>query len=182
MKRCSKCKKEKDRAEFHKQFKAVDGLHIWCKSCESAEKSRYYRENKEKIKARVAKWESENKDKVKQAARRWRKDNADKHAKSNLEWYHSNFDRVKDRRLQKAFGMTLQRYNEMLEEQDHKCAICGRSQRALSKAFAVDHDHDTGRVRGLLCDMCNRAIGLLGDDIERLNNAINYLKQGDLHG
>jgi hypothetical protein len=82
-------------------------------------------------------------------------------------------------RLKNTYGMTVEQYESMLDEQDGRCAIC-RSDRPggpRTPIFTVDHDHDTGRVRGLLCSSCNRALGLLRDDPEVLRLAIGYLER-----
>jgi hypothetical protein len=84
-------------------------------------------------------------------------------------------------RLINEFGITLDDYNKLFIDQDGKCAICGTSTAGKPKEglnslrFAVDHDHATGKVRGLLCSMCNRSLGGFKDDIIILNNAIKYL-------
>lgn len=77
-------------------------------------------------------------------------------------------------------GLTPERYAALLREQGGGCAIC---QRALSKGqrtrLAVDHDHQTGRVRGILCSSCNGGLGLFRDNVELLERAIEYLcRQG----
>ena len=86
-----------------------------------------------------------------------------------------------DADLRRRYGITEERYNELLTEQDNKCAICRSSDpigyRGSTK-FLVDHDHDTGEVRGLLCNHCNRALGLVGDNTETLSNMIRYLNGG----
>lgn len=81
-------------------------------------------------------------------------------------------------------GMTWERYLLMLEQQEHKCAICGFGLVARSstperdpRVAAVDHDHDTGEPRGLLCKRCNGALGSLDDDVDRLARAIHYLNK-----
>ena len=77
----------------------------------------------------------------------------------------------------KGYGITLADYGRMLCEQGGVCAICKTLR--VSKAHPrlnVDHNHKTGKVRGLLCWMCNRGIGLLGDDLKRLESAVEYLK------
>ena len=63
----------------------------------------------------------------------------------------------------------------MLSSQDGKCSICGRERSQLVKQLCVDHDHETGKVRGLLCDKCNRGLGFFNDDHELLKKALNYL-------
>ena len=78
----------------------------------------------------------------------------------------------------KSYGLTLERYDEILALQGGGCAIC-HSKEAKTKRngrFCVDHDHKTGKVRGLLCAPCNRGIGLLQDSIGVLESATNYLK------
>jgi transposase-like protein len=75
----------------------------------------------------------------------------------------------------KKYGITINHYKHLLQLQDSKCAICGRSAIDNGKNLAVDHDHATGAIRGLLCSKCNIAIGLLDDSPLVLQNAINYL-------
>jgi len=75
--------------------------------------------------------------------------------------------------LLRRYGLTVEQFEEMAKLQDHRCLICRNGERTLF----VDHDHNSGRVRGLLCSQCNAGIGLLGDDIERLGSAIDYLRQ-----
>ena len=78
----------------------------------------------------------------------------------------------------KSYGLTLEKYELILALQGGGCAIC-KSKEAKTKRngrFCVDHDHQTGEVRGLLCAPCNRGIGLLQDKIEVLESATNYLK------
>ncbi len=75
----------------------------------------------------------------------------------------------------RTFGVSPERYAELLELQGGGCAICGESER-LGTSFSVDHDHKTGMVRGLLCRACNAAIGGLKDDVAVLQRAIDYLR------
>jgi hypothetical protein len=77
--------------------------------------------------------------------------------------------------LKKKYGITIEQYDQMFDDQGGVCAICKNTQ--TKKRLAVDHCHDTGQVRGLLCDKCNRAIGLLGDTKERLEAALEYLRE-----
>lgn len=79
--------------------------------------------------------------------------------------------------------MSEEDYNAMLELQEDACAIC-REPETLKRddgseqLLAVDHDHKTGRVRGLLCARCNTALGLLRDDVKAIERAIEYLGGG----
>lgn len=79
----------------------------------------------------------------------------------------------KNRYLKHRYGITIDKYDDMYEQQNGKCAICRTEDKGN---FAVDHCHKSGKVRGLLCRKCNLGIGQLKDDIEILNNAITYLQ------
>lgn len=80
----------------------------------------------------------------------------------------------------RTYGITLEEYLDLAENQNFVCAICGKPNFPMknihSGCLVVDHDHETNKVRGLLCHNCNRALGLLQDNTETLESAINYLK------
>jgi hypothetical protein len=88
--------------------------------------------------------------------------------------YWANGDSERQRHLLKKYGVTFAIYRLMLAEQHGRCAICSRPEPA-SRMFDVDHDHATGKVRGLLCTSCNRVLGHAGDSPERLRSAADYL-------
>ena len=77
-------------------------------------------------------------------------------------------------RLRRSHRLTIETYEDMLRTQDGKCAICLREP-PTKRRLAVDHDHATGHIRGLLCFACNTLLGKADDDIERLQRAITYL-------
>ena len=79
--------------------------------------------------------------------------------------------------LKRKFGINFEKYVEMLEAQNYRCAICGRHQEELTRRMAVDHSHTNGHIRGLLCGNCNAGIGNLDDSIDMLHKAIKYLKE-----
>lgn len=82
------------------------------------------------------------------------------------------------RSLKNLYGMTEVDYDNMLERCGHKCEICGKPhKKEKMKCLHIDHCHKTGKVRGLLCNSCNRGMGWLGDDKSRLQKAINYLNE-----
>jgi hypothetical protein len=95
----------------------------------------------------------------------------------NLEYEVKSFDYQKSIYLKREFGITLTQYNELLEKQNNCCAICERPSSEFKRMFAVDHDHLTKTVRGLLCVNCNLGLGKFHDNINTLNKAINYLTQ-----
>ena len=103
------------------------------------------------------------------------------------QWKELNKERVKmygfETNLRKAYDLTISQYDELLKEQNYVCAICKRPERRkeartdVLRRLAVDHCHKTNKVRGLLCSDCNIAIGLLQDDVNVLQDAINYLSR-----
>ena len=82
----------------------------------------------------------------------------------------------------KGYGLTPETYMEMFEAQNFTCAICGGDTHKGSKRapnFTVDHNHSTGKTRGILCHACNRGIGLFQDSPQIIQNAIDYLEKHD---
>lgn len=79
--------------------------------------------------------------------------------------------------LKHDFDITLEQYNYMYIKQNGCCAICNKPQSSFKHALAVDHDHKTGKVRGLLCINCNLILGHSNDSIERLTQIIQYLNK-----
>lgn len=84
----------------------------------------------------------------------------------------------KDRnsKLKSKHGITQREYEVMLANQGGKCAICGLKPKAFDTQLVVDHDHFTGKIRGLLCQKCNLGLGHFDDDVNSLNMAIKYLE------
>jgi hypothetical protein len=85
-------------------------------------------------------------------------------------------ERVKrrDYQLRAKYGIGLDGFEKLLKSQGGVCALC-RGQFKSDRDRHVDHCHETGRVRGILCFSCNKGLGLLGDNIEGMRRAINYL-------
>ena len=91
---------------------------------------------------------------------------------------------VQRRHKLKRHGVTLPEYKEMLVSQNDVCAICGEPETSTHKGttgtlreLAIDHDHKTNKIRGLLCRKCNIGIALLGEDLDILASATSYLMQ-----
>lgn len=82
------------------------------------------------------------------------------------------------RYLERTYGITLEQYASMIAAQDGKCAICGTTDPGGVKGglFAVDHDHETNEIRGLLCFHCNTGLGHFEDNTDRLEAALRYLQ------
>jgi hypothetical protein len=82
--------------------------------------------------------------------------------------------------LKHRYGITPEQYEEMLTRQDGKCAICNSKspKDKRNRNFHVDHCHETGRIRGILCTKCNHALGRFGDDIAGVERVLKYLRGG----
>lgn len=87
--------------------------------------------------------------------------------------------------LKYKFGIVIAEYNTILEAQNGVCAICKQPETAKDmrrgkvKSLAVDHNHKTGKIRGLLCDRCNTSIGKFNDDPNLIEKAVEYLRIKD---
>lgn len=84
--------------------------------------------------------------------------------------------------LQRKYGITAEEYADMVARQNGVCCICGKPPQGKYTRLSVDHCHKTGRVRGLLCNRCNRAIGLFEDDPRLITVAAAYLSNDVLVG
>ena len=105
-----------------------------------------------------------------EAGKKWRTDNPDCH--KNRYW--KNPEKEHGRHLKKKYGIDENEYAAMLDAQDGVCAICSSGKG--SRRLAVDHDHETGQVRGLLCTRCNQLIGNAKEDPEIMRRAIEYIE------
>ena len=102
------------------------------------------------------------------------RNNTQKHIKAGKSYYGPEAQLRRD--LKRKYGITLETYNEMLTEQNHSCACCGKHTDNEHHRLAVDHDHTTGSVRALLCSNCNRALGFAQDDPNLLRKMADYLE------
>lgn len=104
----------------------------------------------------------------------WRKKNRESYNASERKRYAESTSRWAQH-IQRKYGITANIYNEMFERQGHACAICRRKAEELGQTLSVDHDHDTGAVRGLLCAKCNRMLGCAIDRPDVLRDGADYL-------
>lgn len=145
---------------------------------------RYQAKNREmlrlKARERLAKWRAENPEKYREQQRAWRAKNRERLNAQRREYHRGRSHSLRGARwvarLKSEYGLTPQQYAEMLARQGDRCAIC-RAEKAGGGfgSWHVDHDHNTGEVRGLLCNRCNMGLGLFRDDAATLEAAIQYL-------
>lgn len=147
--RCHACKKIKSLDDFYKDAKGKGGKGYRCKDCAKRIAARDFRENKPARKATGKRYRSQ------------------PHIRAQ----------ARDRLLQMKYGVDSKEYDRILARQRGVCAICKQDRRdARGREMPVDHDHDTGKVRGILCDHCNRIIGLFQENPTHLRNAARYLR------
>ena len=88
----------------------------------------------------------------------------------------ANPRKVWEQGIRHRYGLTLEDFNRLLQEQGDSCAVCGGPPFGCGWTFHIDHDHVTGKVRGLLCQNCNVALGAVKDNPEHLQKLIAYLE------
>ena len=162
MKLCSLCGKTKPESEFGSARGRPGGLAAYCRPC------------------------------AKEYSAKRRKGNPEPHRKASREWARRNSEHIKDKRrarylkhrlayrdqqLRRDHGIGQAEYEEALVLQGNKCGICRRHAELHlhGKHLHIDHDHRSGKIRGLLCSRCNHALGLLLDNKQIAANLIEYL-------
>ena len=114
---------------------------------------------------------------------RWRAyhyKNKDRQVAKVADWRRSNPGTRSAEHRKRRYELNREDYDRLVAQQRNLCMICQQppSGKPPMGVLHVDHDHATGKVRGLLCGLCNRGIGALGDDIARIESALKYLKGG----
>lgn len=80
--------------------------------------------------------------------------------------------------LKRLYGITPEQYMELLAKQEHRCAVCQKHEDEFTRKLAVDHDHKTNRIRGLLCNYCNHRLVGRHTDGDLIQRVADYLRQG----
>ncbi len=153
----------------------------------------WYLKNSAHAKARSAMWRKNNKERHIFLSRRWAEENPEKVMASrikrrkqskadSLRWRKENPEMYALSKLKNAIrqslpdkSMTLEKYQKMNIEQSGKCFLCGK--KPTKKRLCIDHCHKTGKLRRLLCQQCNHALGLFHDSINVMEKAIAYLRK-----
>lgn len=159
MRTCSKCGLEKPEAEFHRM--GLGRLRADCASCHNETSRRWSKNNPERNRERV---------------RRWRQ--------NNPHWRPVSWpEQQRDAYYRRHYGISAAEYDAMFARQKGLCAICGQPETEVDKrtgkvrGLALDHHHETGKVRELLCGRHNRALGLLNDSLAEIVATYNYRRK-----
>jgi hypothetical protein len=137
-------------------------------------------EKKEKHRESSKRWREQNRERMKECQRRWRKKNKKRLKEDKKTWLEKNRERVKktDRlcKMKRIYGLTEEGFNSLLEVQQGCCAICGCAEPKGKGNWHVDHNHETGEVRGLLCSQCNPGLGKFKDSPSILRAGADYIE------
>ena len=164
LKRCTSCGEEKPVTEFHVASSRRGGRRSHCKECVSFYSKSYREQDPLKFKEANKKWADANPEKIKEYIKR---------SNDKRQVWRRNY------RMNKRYGLSLIDYNAMVESQRGLCAANGCLETVYGGRLSVDHDHSTGKVRGLLCHGCNSALGRVDDSIEKLKGLIAYLERSN---
>lgn len=149
-------------AEFHVDSSRRGGRRSHCKGCISSYFKSYRESNLLRRNEANKKWSNANPEKIKEYQKR-----SSAKRKNARQDYH----------IKKRYGLSRADYSAMLEAQGGLCAANGCSETLFGGKLCVDHDHATGKVRGLLCHGCNLALGKVHDSVEKLKGLISYLER-----
>jgi hypothetical protein len=158
---CKRCGSVKSIDGFYCDKKSKDRKSWCCKSCVREKATKWAKKNPERYAKRVAAWHAANPGKVKAHRQK-------SYAKG--EW--------RERWYMKSYGLTVAQVDEMIQGQEGRCYICGtdKPEGRSNTRLMVDHDHNTGRVRRMLCAKCNTGLGSFREDPSLLRKAAGYLE------
>ncbi len=165
MKKCIKCKLLKKLSDFGLDNREKDKKKTYCKKCMNS----YYTKLKEQLPKSMKRC---SKCKIIKDKKLF---GIDTKGYTRSKCKPCEKIRARKNHLKRTYGITLEDYDKMVELQNNKCKICNK-QSSIWENLSIDHCHNTGKIRGLLCSLCNSAIGKFKDDIKLLTSAIKYLK------
>jgi hypothetical protein len=139
-------------------------------------KRQWQKKNPGKGAEQARRWRLANPGRAKLANDRFRAKNRVRRNAEKREWAKAHPGHYRAHNMMHCYGLTLQQIDDIRLSQDNQCAICSQVFIPAS-VMRVDHDHATGKVRGLLCNRCNVALGIFGDTIQGVERVIEYLKR-----
>ena len=197
IKRCSSCREALPLAAFNKNASASQGVHNRCRVCHRANRKKpidlplpatrkcsgcgesYPATQEHFYPSKLGAFGLQSCCKAcsRSKGAAWKKANPERVRDAGTAWEKANRHRRRDSFLRRTHGISVDEYERRLMAQGNKCAICGTPAKSGERiSLDVDHDHETGAVRGLLCNSCNQGLGYLRDDPARLRAAATYLE------
>jgi hypothetical protein len=138
----------------------------------------YYLEHRQYLIDKAKKYRLENVEKVRKNRKKSYWENRESNLERSRKRYRENPEKYFNLKLKKLYGIDADEYNKLFKEQNFCCAICGDNLAKVDKKHRfLDHDHISGKVRGILCRRCNLGIGFFKDDTNVLGLAIKYLEE-----
>jgi hypothetical protein len=147
MKKCSRCQAEKPFDQFNRNRRHKDGRDNYCKECRSAYMKQPRQQERMRDYYRVKVAGTEQRQEV-----------------------------VRRGHFRRRYGITIEQYDQLLEAQGGGCALCGVKENPDGRRLCVDHDHETGAIRGLLCRLCNTALHKFETRSASAERLVEYLK------
>lgn len=123
----------------------------------------YYQKNKERIREYSKEYYYKNRETILIKSKKLSKDN---------KYTRKEYD------MKRSYNLDLEGYSKIFDEQEGRCKICNKYYTESQQGLVIDHNHETGEIRGLLCSKCNLALGLINENIHTLQNMIKYLTSG----
>jgi hypothetical protein len=163
MKVCWICGEAKPLDDFYRAEGTRDGHRGECKACNRAAKRERYASDPQKYVGMVRRWQRENPERLREYRR-------ERNARPEIK------RQQRDMYYRRTYGLSADDVDEMLDAQHGGCAICGTKPERVA-SMHIDHDHEHGHLRGLLCVTCNQGLGQFRDDPALLLRAIVYLRQ-----
>ena len=167
---CSCCGKELPIESFYiRKYTDKNGVqHEYydskCKKCKNLYSRNYNRANKDKLDTMHKQWRDQNKDKISSYRRNWRGNNPE----YNKTWSQNNKESVKLFQVKYNYNLTKEEYEALPKS----CEVCGSTDN-----LCIDHNHETGLVRGVLCSRCNSALGLLRENSSIILRLASYITE-----
>lgn len=140
-------------------------------------RKRWYENNKEHFNEQRKEWAKNNKDKISDYKKKYRENNREKINKHTREYGEKFPEKRTNHWLKSKYGITLDQRNKMIDEQKGLCALCKKPLGDITKNIHTDHDHKTGKVRGILHSKCNLLISHANEDVNILLKGIKYLNR-----
>lgn len=156
----------------------------------------YHIKHASKINERTRQWHIKNADKVKEKRKQWYIENKIKANERSHSWYIKNVDKVNEYNrqwrarnpekaklshrkscLKRNYEITIEEYNQLWKLQNGLCSICNLPEKNKINCLVVDHNHTTGKIRGLLCNKCNTGLGMFEENYINIVNASNYINK-----
>ena len=153
MKTCCECKRKLSYDLFNKSSSNKDGLQTWCRECQKKKYDVYRRAHPEKQKARWKRYYLKNRGRMIKRTRDYEK-------KLSREEYVERYKRYNQESRLHRYGLDSEKYSKLLESQQQKCGMCSQLLNTdKPSSIHIDHNHETGKVRGILCNGCNLFLG-----------------------